>query len=331
MFINLHGLIVECKTDSCSMAYLILRPFYYFLEQSNTSDVTIIIKETKPPYASFPSVPVKFSTPRNVVYQAGQMKIIDYFGKGVVLEDRPCKTFRIYSENLNFLAEAFYLLVLSLFGQFCDSKGLLRVHALSVSYNNKAILLPVSPGGGKSTMAMALLKEKEFKLISDDESIYDKSGRILPLPLRIGTLNKKIVNSIPDKFVYEIDRMEFGKKYFIDCRYWGSQIEKRPLKKIVLFTSQRILNGKPSIRTVSESDVLRTLIRDAVFGIGLYQGIEFLFNHSTAEAFSKINVILKRLRMAVRLSRGSSKYGMVFSDDIEANAECFKNFIRNLE
>ena len=330
MFINLHGLIIECRTESDQLISQLVRPFYYFLEKSAPSDVIIVIRETKPPYSSFPSVPVRFSTPRNVVYQTGQIKIIDYFGKGVVLEDHRRRNYTLYSDDRNFLSEAFYLLVLSLFGQFCDLKGLLRVHALAVSYKDKAILLPIPPGGGKSTMAMELLKEKQFKLISDDEPIYNKLGQILPFPLRIGTLNTKTINSIPDQFIYEIDRMEFGRKYFIDCNYWDSQIERRPLNDIVLFTSQRILNGRPSIRRVPRVNVLRTLIRDAVFGIGLYQGIEFLFNHSSKEAVYKLNLVLKRLGMAIRLSRASSAYSMILSSDIEVNAEYFKDFIKNL-
>jgi len=330
MFINLHGLVIECKTDSSELSSQLVRPFHYFLSKENTPEVTIIVKEEDPPYKSFPSVPVSFSTPRNVVYKTDQIKIIDYFGKGVILEDRPHMTYTLYSRNRNFLVEAFYLLTISLFGQFCDMQGMLRVHALAVSHNNKAILLPIPPGGGKSTMAMALLEEKQFKLISDDEPIFNRSGHILPFPLRIGTLNTDVLSSIPKEYVYEIDRMEFGRKYFIDCKYWDSQIEKQSLHDIVLFTSQRVMNGTPSIEPVTKRLILRTLIRDAVIGIGLYQGIEFLFSHSNKEVIYKIQVVLKRLKMAMRLARASTSFRIILSDDIQANARCFANFIKNL-
>lgn len=330
MFINLHGLVIECKTDSSELSSQLMRPFHYFLKKEDTPEVTIIVKEEDPPYKSFPSVPVSFSTPRNVVYKTDQIKIIDYFGNGVILEDRHRMTYTLYSRNRNFLAEAFYLLTISLFGQFCDMQGMLRVHALAVSHNNKAILLPIPPGGGKSTMAMALLEEKQFKLISDDEPIFNRSSHILPFPLRIGTLNTDVLSSIPKDYVYEIDRMEFGRKYFIDCKYWDSQIEKQSLHDIVLFTSQRVMNGTPSIEPVTKRLILRTLIRDAVIGIGLYQGIEFLFSHSNKEVIYKIQVVLKRLKLAMRLARVSTSFRMILSDDIQANARFFTNFIKNL-
>jgi hypothetical protein len=330
MLINLHGLVIECKTDSSELTSQLVRPFHYFLSKEKTPDVTVIVKEEDPPYKSFPSVPVTFSTPRNVVYKTDKIKIIDYFGKGVILEDRHRMTYTLYSRNRNFLVEAFYLLTISLFGQFCDMQGMLRVHALAISYNNRAILLPIPPGGGKSTMAMALLEEKQFKLISDDEPIFNRSGYILPFPLRIGTLNPDVLSTIPENYVYEIDRMEFGRKYFIDCKYWDSQIENQPLDEIILFTSQRVMNGTPSIEPVTKLLILRTLIRDAVIGIGLYQGIEFLFSHSSKEVIYKIHVVLKRLKLAMRLASVSTTYRMIISDDIQANARFFTNFIKNL-
>ncbi|HSP87919.1 MAG TPA: hypothetical protein VLN45_07280, partial [Ignavibacteriaceae bacterium] len=120
-------------------------------------------------------------------------------------------------------------------------------------------------------MAMAMLSTNGFKLISDDEPIIDNAGLINPFLTRIGTLDKNKIKSIPEKFVYRIDRMEFGEKYFVDYDYWQDKIEYRPLKKSVLFLSHRLLNGEPSIQKASKGKALISLIRDAVIGVGLYQ------------------------------------------------------------
>jgi len=189
------------------------------------------VEEEDPPYDSFPNLKASFSTPRNIVYAEKDCKIIDYFGKGVVLENGDRSVFTLYSRDRNFVQEAFYLLVISLVGQHCDRNGMLRVHALALSYKDTAILLPIPLSGGKSTFALTLLEEDGFKLISDDEPVIDRSGRILPSPLRIGTLEKNKITSIPNEFVYQIERMEFDLKYFVDIHYWQDKLKRRIAEK----------------------------------------------------------------------------------------------------
>jgi hypothetical protein len=328
MQINIYGLALECQAASSDFETELVRPFFYFIEEDGHPIITVVVKEEEPPYQEFPKIPAIFSTPRNIVYKNRAMKIIDYFGKGIVVEESQKACFTLYSRDRNFLLEAFYLLVISLFGQHCDRSNMMRVHALALSYKDTAFLLPIPPGGGKSTMGIMMLEDPDIKLISDDEPIYDSSGQILPFSLRIGTLNQELLQTIPSEYFYSIDRMEFGQKYFIDCRYWDAQIEQRLLNKSVLFVSQRVLNGTPEIRPVAKRYVLKALIRDAVVGIGLYQGVEFLFSHSNWEVLPKFLLAFKRLRLALKLTRRSKTYQMILSNDIQENARIFQQFIK---
>jgi len=226
--------------------------------------------------------------------------------------------------------EVFYLLILSIFGQFCDKIGMLRVHALGLSYHDKALLLTMPPGRGNSTMALSMLQEENVMLISDDAPLFDTFGYILPLPLHIGFLDKNSIEFVPDEYIYSIDRMEFGPKYFVDYDYWKDRLEKRPLKDVVLFIAHRVLNGSPSIEKASKRKAFASLLRDAVIGIGLYQGLEFILNSSVWEILSKIPTIFKRLILALKLIRISKTYRFTLSRNIEENTRLFKEFIQKL-
>ena len=329
MKITIYGLTIECRTASSEFAAELVRPFHYFIKNEGTPALTILVKEEAPPYSEFPTISSSFSSPRNIVYTAPNRKIIDYFGKGVVVHEEREARYTLYSRDRNFLMEAFYLLALSLLGQYCDSHSMMRVHALALSYDDTAFLMPIPPGGGKSTMALSLLQDKDIKLISDDEPIYDSSGKILPFPLRIGTLNRDILSAIPEQYVYSIERMEFGKKSFIDCAYWDAQIERRHLSHSVLFKAQRVLNGTAGIRPIPKFPVFKTLMRDAVIGIGLYQGVEFLFSHSSLEVVSKCLLAVRRMRLAVKLLRASQTYQLTLSNDIQENSRVLGQFIKN--
>lgn len=331
VIIDIYGLVIKCQAQSSELIDLLVRPFKEFVKDKGGPSVVITVVEEDPPYNTFPSIKARFSTPRNIVYKNRACKIIDYFGKGVILEDYQNATFTLYGRCKNFLQEAFYLHVVSLFGQHCDRTGMLRVHALALSHEDTAILMLMPPGSGKSTMAIAMLQEEGFKLLSDDQPVVDKHRHLHPFHLTIGTLDKEAIRTIPKEYVYEIDRMEFGLKYFIDCDYWRDRLENRPLKKSILFTSQRLLNSVPSIEKTSKRKVLSSLMRDAVIGVGLYQGVEFIFQSSSWEILSKFRTVLKRFMLALKLTMASKTYQMNLSGDTRQNANVLKEFIQSLE
>ena len=328
--IDLYGLIIQCQAEDAHLRQELVRPFKFFQKEPCNHRVVIHVEQTLPPYDSFPPIKASYSTPRNIVFKDKNCKIIDYFGKGVVIESDEKTAYRIYGQDADFLKEAFYLLVLSLFGEHCDRCGMLRVHALVLSYGDLAILAPLPPGGGKSTIALAMLQEPGFKLVSDDEAIVDRSGRVLPFPLRIGILDRKVIQNIPDQYIYGIDRMEFGLKYFVDLEYWAEKIETRRLKDSVLIISERILNGTPVIHKTSSGKAAKALIRDAVIGVGLYQGLEFILNHSSWDVVLKIQVAMKRLIRALRLAFSVQVYRFTLSGNIALNAVVLTEFIRSL-
>jgi hypothetical protein len=328
--IDIYGLRIQCEAKDAELSRELIRPFNFFRKELDTPKIIVHVRQTHPPYGDFPSIKASYSTPRNIVFKDRDCKIIDYFGKGVVIESNDKTTYRIYGLNADFLKEAFYLLVLSLFGEYCDRHGMLRVHALVLSYDNRAFLAPIPPGGGKSTIALAMLQQPGFKLVSDDEAIIDRSGYILPFPLRIGVLNRDVIRDIPDHYVYAIDRMEFGLKYFVDMQYWGEKVETKPLKESVLIISERMLNGTPSIRRTSSSMAIKVLIRDAVIGIGLYQGLEFILTHSSWDIIRKVRTAGKRFMKALRFAFSVPTYRFIYSGDIASNTTVLRQFIHSL-
>ncbi len=326
--LDLYGLVIQCKAESSELASDLIRPFKYFKADGAHPNITVTVHETDPPYGTFPSITASFSTPRNIVYKDNGLKVIDYFGKGLVIQDDSKRDYRLYGREKNFLREVFYLLTLSLLGQFCDRKGLLRVHALAFSYHDKAILLTMPQGGGKSTLTLAMLQEGEVKYISDDDPLFDRSGRILPFPRPLGISDHWVIKSFPEEYVYQIDRMEFGIKYFIENDYWKGRLETKPLHDIYLLSGRRILSGTPSIQRCSRREILSTLVRDAVIGIGLYQGLEFVINRSTWEVLTKITTFFKRFYLALKLVRVSKTYRFTLTNNIAQNVCVLKEFVQ---
>jgi hypothetical protein len=329
--LDLHGLTVRCETAAPDLAADLVRPFRFFLRDGAAAAVTIEVIEDAPPYASAGPIEAQFSTPRNVVYRDGARKVVDYFGRGAIFQDADSGSYRLYSRDRNLLCEAFYLLVTSLFGQYCDREGLLRVHALAVSHRERPLLMLIPQGGGKSPMALSLLERPGIKLISDDDPIVARDGRILPYPKALGFLDAERIAHIPPEHVFVTDRMEFGRKYLVDCDYWRGRIETEPLARPVVLVTRRVLNGTPAIERASKRAALSALLRDAVFGVGLYQGVEFMFSHSSWEALGKGALVFRRFRRAARLAAAADVYRFTLSSDVPANCRVLEAFIDALD
>lgn len=124
--------------------------------------------------------------------------------------------------------------------------------------------------------------------------------------------------------------MEFGIKYFIENDYWKGGLETKPLNDIFLLSGRRILSGTPSIEKCSRKEVLSTLIRDAVIGIGLYQGLEFIINRSTWEVLSKMTTFFKRFFLALKLVRVSKTYRFTLTNNIAENVYVLKEFVQKI-
>jgi len=330
MIIDIYGLKIKYAADPPGLADDITRPFKYFRAAGDRYDIVISVEQKAPPYFKFPALESSFSTPRNIVYRDKDSKIIDYFGRGAVIEDACRKNYIIYGTDRDFLSEVFYLLILSLFGQHCDRKGLLRLHALGLSYCDKALLVMMPAAGGKSTMALSMLEARDFKVISDDAPVMDSSGRILPFPTRLGFLDRDALKAIPDEYIYAVDRIEFGTKYFVDYYYWKDRVEYRPLKNKILFIGKRRLNADPFIKKASKTKAFSFLLKQAVIGMGLYQGLEFILNNSAWEILSKIPVLFRRTVRVLQLTLGSKAYVFFLSRDVSKNAEFFKDFVNKL-
>ncbi len=151
-----------------------------------------------------------------------------------------------------------------------------------------------------------------------------------PLPTRIGTLDENKIKSIPSDYVYEIDRMEFGSKYFIDIKYWDNRLEKRELRKKIYFAAHRLINGDPRIEKITGYRAFLSLIGSAVIGFGLYQGLEFVFNNPLKETIILIPVFFRRTVSAINFAKEADCYQIYLSRDTEKNFRVLEDFIYKL-
>lgn len=286
--------------------------------------VELLLRE--PPYEIVPPVNGSVYTPRNISYRGETETYLDYKGRGLGVHDRRAGDFRIYSLDTDLLYEAAYLFLLSQIGERLDAKGLHRLHAMAVAVRGRAVLVLLPMGGGKSTLASELLKDPEVKLLSDDSPFIDRKARVYSFPLHIGLLPGS-EKEVPAESLRSVNRIEAGLKYLVNYESYAHRVEAEAEPGFV-FLGRRNLTQQCRIEEAGRIEALRSVIANCVVGLGLFQGMEFIFQHPAHKLAGKAGIGLSRLTASLELLRRSTVRRLSLGRCHETNAKTLLDFVR---
>ncbi|MBI3769063.1 MAG: hypothetical protein HY271_11310 [Deltaproteobacteria bacterium] len=326
-YFDFYGVGIEVGSTSPELVEEVRRDFAYFHRPaSNPSDgVCIEVRLASPPYDTLPPLRASVFTPRNVCFRDTHVTYIDYFGQALAVFERATKRCVVYGTDPDLLHEIVYLFILSTVGQALDARGIHRVHALGVSHRGRGILLLLPSGGGKSTMALELMRRPEFLLLGEDTPLIDRAGRILPFPLRLGVRPDQKID-VPPQYLRTVRRMEFNPKTLIDIEYVRDRIGGVTEPSLVL-VGERNLGATSEIVPMPRHEALKALVKYLIVGLGIYQGMEFLLERGLWELTGKLGVAASRLRNGVRLLGRAPAHRFVLGRDIAKNYETLLAFL----
>ncbi|MFL5819312.1 MAG: hypothetical protein ACJ76S_01325 [Solirubrobacteraceae bacterium] len=305
-FLNVYGLLIAIGGDWPSVIDNVALDFGWFEVPMGThpARVHVEIRRGPPELERFGDVPAAFVTPRNVVYQLEDTRtLVDYFGTAVSVYDRSREHVLVQGEPDHLVHEAAYHFLLSRIGSHVEQRRMTRLHALALVGRQGAVALMLPSGGGKSTLALRALREPGVKLLAEDSPLIDRRGFLHPFPLRIG-VNPSDAGDLPDVPVRRLERMEFHPKLALDIRPFAGQIETEPQPLRHLVVGHRTLGDRTDLRPLARRGAVGSLMREAVVGVGIYQGMEFVLQRGIRDLAGKAGIGLTRaLCCAAALSR----------------------------
>ena len=323
--LEFYGFHVEVTSDE-SLLRQVYRDYSYFRGERTQPDLSIKVISEKPSYKELPPLRSCFVTPRNIVYRRGTVSYIDYFGQALSVLDERQGYCEVFCHNSHLAHEICYLTILSAVGKYLDKKNIHRIHGLGMAYHGKSVLITLPAGGGKTTLALRLLQEKDFRLLSEDSPLVDRRGNVFPFPLRIG-LREGEEHNAPGEFTARIERMEFEPKTVIDIEYFSQRISTSTTPGLILLGT-RTLGDKCEIEPAAKRELYGTLFKNMVVGMGLYQGMEFLFSNRVRDLLKTVPLASSRLGNAVALARQSRGYRLFLGYDREKNASRLIDFVK---
>lgn len=295
--------------------------FAYFerpLAAEPMSEIDIV--QAEPDFDRLGDATASFVTPRNVVYHQQTRTVVDYFGRAVSVLERAGGTERLTVQGTDehLVHEAAYLYLVSRVGSHLDGLGLPRLHALGLAGAQGAVAVLLPSGGGKSTLALRALRADGVRLLSEDSPLLDTEGRLHPFPLRIG-VNATDTEALGLEHVRRVERMEFHPKVVLDVAAFADRIESEPQPLRHLVIGRRSLGRDAVLERGSLNRAAGVLLREAVVGVGLYQGMEFLLQRGASDTLRLAPAAARRARACVAALRAATVWELTLGRDHERN------------
>ena len=327
--LDVYGLRIAIGGDWPRVTDELVRDYAWFRASGNgagSPHVRVTARQGPPDFDGLGDLRSTFVTPRNVVYQDGDTTVVDYFGRAVSVLDRRREQIEIQGEDAALVHEAAYLFLLSRIGEHLDERGLPRLHALGLSGASGAVAVMLPSGGGKSTLALQALRDDACRLLSEDSPLVDRHGLVHPFPLRIG-VNATDADLLPDWPVRRLERMEFHPKLALEVEAFADRIEQRPQPLRHLVIGRRTLGRSSHLEPLPRRSALAPLFREAVVGVGLYQGMEFVLQRGMADVFRKTGTAARRARCAAALVRGAKVWQLWIGRDHARNWQALRGLL----
>jgi hypothetical protein len=308
------------------------KDFSYFREKDDHQQINynfnLVIGEI--PWNLLPDLKSSKQSFNSITYDHENLRYNDYYKECLSIYNYKTEQCSIYSSQIDRLHEIAYLCILSRTGKALDAKGIHKVHACGVADEKRNLVVMMPMKGGKTTLFMELLKNKNLKIISDDSPVIDTMGRVLPFPLRIGL---EEIDHIKDRIsmseVYTIDRKQFGKKYLIPLNALENKIIPPLKKRSVLIQGVRCSNKECHLEKITSFQMFQYLCTHMVVGVGLPLIIEYFLRPNLKDWILNFKIGIKRTIAAYKLALESEKYICYMGEDPELNArEIYKQVFR---
>jgi hypothetical protein len=322
---DVYGCRFSVRSPQADAFEEIREDFAFFSAGKHEEGFSIELFPEDPPREGLPATDAVVYTPRNVVYRDKERRYVDYHGRAFGIQEERAGNLKLFSRDPKLLYEATYLYLLSRIGEDLDRRGLHRIHALGTVIRDRAVLVLLPMGGGKSTLGLHLMKHPEVRILSDDSPFIDRQGRALAYPLRLGLLPGS-EDAIPLEHRRTVDRMEFGPKHLVNYSYFADRV-CASAKPGIVFIGARTLSRECRIEDLGALAGLRSCISNCVVGVGLFQGLEFILQSSAWDLWKHAGIGISRLRNCVQLVRRSRICRVHLGADPELNARTVVDFV----
>ena len=121
--LDVYGLRISVEGDWPEVIESARLDFEWFEASREPAALVVRVERRPPDFARFGDLEATFVTPRNVVYQAPDRTVVDYFGRALAVLTPDRTSAWVQGEDLGLVHEVVYHLLLSAVGRQLDAVG----------------------------------------------------------------------------------------------------------------------------------------------------------------------------------------------------------------
>ncbi len=267
---------------------------------------------------------------RRLLYRdEGSCRHIRFAGRATCLYDYMRNSAAVFADEHEIAHEIAHYAVLSRLGEDLDARGLHRVHALGFSRGSQGALYLAPSGGGKSRLALAMLRRTKLGILSDDTPLLGSDMALRAFPLRFAFDARESLDDIPPGFKRTFPRLDFPTKHLVDIDFAADRI--RPAAALsAIFLARPFIDGRTRILPASRWHAARALALHLVVGVGVPQMAEYMLNFRGRRPLRLGRILLRRLRVAARAALSIPAFWINPSRDPDECALSLDSFLAGL-
>lgn len=323
IFFNFNDETVRVSSNSEELLHRLGKDFSYF-KTSEMTPTKFVIKANldQIPDGVIPAQVADRQSLNSLTFDRGEIRVNDYYGKLLSVYDYAKENATLWSLDIEKLHEITYLLVLSRVGKALDLRGLHKVHAMAFTLGNTSAIGMMPMKGGKSTLLANILRDQSVAIVSDDCPLINRSGKLLPFPLRLGVdgLAPEVGLKGESEYTYTLQRDFYGEKKLVSLEGLPHEIG-RVGEHQVLFVGRRAPGMRPQLHRISRFSMIKPLLYNMVIGVGLPMVMEYFWQNGWKDFIRKSFIALSRVWSALALLSKSECYQFWMCEDPEENAK----------
>ncbi|MAH43793.1 hypothetical protein CL614_08815 [archaeon] len=288
----------------------------YISKQITNPNLTFNLSLEKPNQENLPELTATTYHDDYIIYDSKSTRIIDFFGSALSIYKTKENTINIYCQDKDKLYEIFYLSFESLLGEKLDKNNFNRIHCLALEKNNKATIILLPPGAGKTTLALKFLETKTANVLTEDILLI-KNKKLYGLHTRWGTRDKTQKGRL-------MKREKHSDKKLIDAKTLSLTTKALPSKLII---GKRISSNKSKIKKIPKHKLFIPLFKSMVLGLELQQSLAYFLLRNFKDGFSKANIAASRLSSMLTLLNKTQTYEFLIGYNIKKNYNTLNKFI----
>ncbi|MFW5924549.1 MAG: hypothetical protein ACOCV4_00170 [Myxococcota bacterium] len=298
--LEVHGVRVALEGDTEAIERLRLHFAAYAVEERRmASHVHIELLRASPRLEAGPRLRADQVVDRGVVYNLGSVTVVDHHGHAVSRYDFRTERGEVRSDATEDLVEVGYLMVHSRVGVLLEQRGLVRLHCLAVARGGRAAVVLSPSGGGKSTLARAVLRHTDLALLGDDMVLVDRRGQVLPFHSPLGVTDPSQAAGLGEPVAFP--RRHHPPKWILPLEAVDTRLAQGPHRPALLALGVRVSTRPSRLAPVPRGRAAPALWRDMVVGLGLPQVLELLARRGGRDLPRLAPSALRRVRAATRL------------------------------